>query len=134
MSVSAEFIDFLLEQMAGFAPVSVRRMFGGAGLYRDGVMFGLVDDDALYLKVDDTNRGDFESEGLAAFSYETSDGRNTIMSFMRAPDRCLDDAEEMADWCRKAHAAALRGKKPKGRERKSSRTAGSRAGGNLERR
>ena len=87
-------------------------MFGGAGLYRDGVMFGLVVDDVLYLKVDERGRGEFDAEGLPAFSYETKDGRNTIMSFVRALDRCLDDAEEMIQWCRKAQDAALRAKQP----------------------
>lgn len=118
MPASSEFLEFLTEQMAGFGPVSVRRMFGGAGLYRDGMMFGLVVDDVLYLKADDDGRGEFEAEGLPAFSYQTSDGRNTIMSFMRAPDRCLDNAEEMADWCRRAHEAALRSKKKPSRKGK----------------
>lgn len=118
MPVSSEFLEFLTEQMAGFGPVSVRRMFGGAGLYRDGVMFGLVVDDVLYLKADDDSRGEFEAEALPAFSYQTSDGRNTIMSFMRAPERCLDNAEEMADWCRRAHEAALRSKKKPSRKGK----------------
>jgi DNA transformation protein len=118
MSVNSEFLEFLTEQMAGFGPVSVRRMFGGAGLYRDGAMFGLVADDVLYLKADGDSRGEFEAEGLPAFSYQRSDGRNTIMSFMRAPDRCLDNAEEMADWCRRAHEAAVRSKKKPSRKGK----------------
>lgn len=113
MPVSSEFTEFVIEQMAEFGPVSVRRMFGGAGIYRDELMFALIDDDVLYLKVDATVRGDFEAEGLEAFSYETRDGRNTLMSFMRAPERCLDDPEEMARWCRKAYDAALRAKRPK---------------------
>lgn len=113
MSVSSEFTEFVIEQMAGFGPVSVRRMFGGAGVYRGGIMFALIDDDVLYLKVDETVRGDFEAEGLEAFAYDTRDGRNTIMSFMQAPERCLDDPEEMASWCRKAYAAALRAKRPR---------------------
>ena len=57
MSVSASFKEFLIEQMAGFGPVTIRAMFGGAGVYHDGLMFALVDDDALYFKVDETSQG-----------------------------------------------------------------------------
>ena len=119
MAISAEFLEFLKEQMAGFGPISARRMFGGAGLYCDGLMFALVVDDQLYLKADGASRTGFEAEGLEAFSYETSGGRNTIMSFMRAPERCLDDTEEMAAWCRLAYDAALRAnaEKPKKKAR-----------------
>jgi DNA transformation protein len=110
--MSSEFSDFLIEQMAGFGAVSARRMFGAAGLYRDSTMFAILADDVLYFRVDENTRGDFEAEGLDSFSYETKAGRNTIMSYMRAPERCMEDVDEMAAWCRKAYEAALRAKKP----------------------
>lgn len=110
--MSSEFSDFLIEQMAGFGAVSARRMFGAVGLYRDGVMFAILADDVLYFRIDETTRGDFEAEGLDSFSYETKAGRHAILSYRRAPERCLEDADEMAAWCRKAHEAALRAKKP----------------------
>ena len=56
MSVSASFKEFLIEQMAGFGPVTIRAMFGGAGVMRDGLMFALIDDEVLYLKADDDNQ------------------------------------------------------------------------------
>jgi DNA transformation protein len=108
--MSSEFSDFLIEQMAGFGIVSARRMFGAAGLYRDGVMFAIVADDVLYLRVDGTTRGAFEAEGLDSFSYRTKAGRHTIKSYLRAPERCMEDVDEMAAWCRKAYEAALRAK------------------------
>jgi DNA transformation protein and related proteins len=107
VSSSAEFLEFLKEQMELFGPVSMRRMFGGAGIYRDGLMFALVADDVLYLKTDDTSRSDFQSEGLMPFTYATRNGPNTIVSYHRAPLRCLEDCDEMAEWCRKAYGAAL---------------------------
>ena len=110
--MSSEFSDFLIEQMAGFGAIGARRMFGAAGLYCDGTMFAIVSDDVLYLRVDEGTRGDFEAEGLPSFSYETRAGRNTVMSYMRAPERCLEDSDEMAAWCRKAYEAALRARKP----------------------
>ena len=53
MTASAGFVELLKDALSGLGPVSVRRMFGGAGVYADGVMFGLVADDTLYLKADD---------------------------------------------------------------------------------
>jgi DNA transformation protein and related proteins len=106
MTASDGFIEFVKDQLEALAPIAVRRMFGGAGIFCDGVMFALIVDDTLYFKADDSNRGDFEAEGLAPFSYETRNGRNTIMSYWRCPDRLFDDPDEMAAWARKALTAA----------------------------
>jgi DNA transformation protein and related proteins len=111
MSSSAEFAEFLKEQLRGFGPVTIRRMFGGAGVYLDKLMFGLIADEVLYLKADDTSRPEFEAEGLGPFVYDAKGGKNIVMSYYRAPERCLDDAEEMTLWARKAYAAALRQRK-----------------------
>ena len=85
-------------------------MFGGAGVYCNGTMFGLIDDDALYLKVDDTNRPDFQAEGLRPMVYDAK-GKPIEMSYWRAPERLLDDPDEMLDWARKAVAVSLRTRK-----------------------
>lgn len=108
MAVSAEFGEFLKEQMAGLGPVALRRMFGGAGVFLDGLMFALVVDDVLYLKADEPGRAAFEAEGLAPFSYATKNGEHTLTSYWRAPERCLDDPDDMTLWCRRAYDAALK--------------------------
>lgn len=113
MSVSGEFIEFIKDQLAGFGPVTIKRMFGGAGLYRDGLIFALIADEVVYFKADDITRPDFEAEKLGPFVYGTKNGKNTIMSYWRAPERCMDDPSEMVEWARKAHAAALRASKPR---------------------
>ena len=115
MAVSPQLLDFLKEQMAGFGPVAARRMFGGAGLFRDGLMFALVADEVLYFKADAGNAAHFDAEQLAPFSYDTKNGRQTIMGYRRAPERCLDDEAEMSELCGLAWGAALRAKaaKPK---------------------
>jgi DNA transformation protein len=116
LSISASFKEFLIEQMAGFGPVAIRPMFGGAGVYRDGLMFALIDNDALYFKVDETSRPAFEAEKLPPFAFSTKGGRKVDTSYFRCPERCLDDADEMAAWCRIAYTAALKAaakKKPK---------------------
>ena len=98
--------------MTGFGSVSVRRMFGGAGIFRDGLMFALVIDEVLYLKSDETTEADFRAEGLNPFTYETKRNPRTVMSYWRAPARCLDDPDEMTAWCRRAFATAVKAAKP----------------------
>jgi DNA transformation protein len=110
--VSPGFLEFLKDQLSEFSPVSMRRMFGGAGIYRDGVMFALIADEALYFKADELTKPEFEVEGLMPFTYATKNGANTTMSYWRAPERCLDDPQEMVEWARKAWEAALRARKP----------------------
>lgn len=118
MAVRPETIAFLEDQLSGVGPVSIRRMFGGAGVFIDGLMFALVVEDALYFKVDASTSPDFEAEGSEAFSYQTKTGRNTILSYWRAPERLYDDREEMTAWARAALAAAQRAQKPKARGKK----------------
>jgi len=116
LSVSASFKEFLIEQMAGFGPVVIKSMFGGAGVMRDGQMFALVDDDVLYFKADETTRSTFEKEGLSQFTYKARGGKLMEMNYYRAPERCLDDPDEMANWCRMAFGVALKAtakKKPR---------------------
>jgi DNA transformation protein and related proteins len=108
MSLSADFADFLKDQLAGVGPVAVRRMFSGAGLFLDGLMFGLVIDDVLYFKTGPEGRARFEAEGLKPFSYATKTGRHTLTSYWQAPGRCLDDPDEMIDWATRAVAEARR--------------------------
>jgi DNA transformation protein len=109
MAASREFCDFVIEQMTEFGPVETRRMFGGAGIFRHGIMFGLIAGDTLYLKADGELAPAFLSEGLCPFSYDTRSGKRTLTSYWRAPERCLDDGGEMAAWCRRSFEAASRG-------------------------
>ena len=113
--------DHISELFAQFGSVSVRRLFGGAGLYADGVMFAILSRDVIYLKADDQTRADFEQEGCAPFSYQAKGGKRSIMSFWRMPERLYDDPDELAVWAKRAlgvarRAAEARGK-PKARRR-----------------
>ncbi len=107
MSASEGFVELLKDSMRGLGPVSVRRMFGGAGIYADGVMFGLIADDTLYLKADEKTKRDFEAEGLGPFVYEGG-GRTIAMSYWGIPERLLDDPDEMVAWARTAFGVAQR--------------------------
>ncbi len=100
--------DYIQELFAAFGAVSVRRLFGGAGLYADGIMFGLVSRGEIYLKADDVTAPRFEAEGCGPFEYGTRTGRRAIASFRKLPERLYDDADELADWAREALAVARR--------------------------
>jgi DNA transformation protein and related proteins len=97
-------------------PVQIRRMFGGQGVYQGELMFALVANDELYLKVDDESVGFFRDLGSRAFAYETKDGRKTAMSYWLMPESALDDPDEAAELAGKALAAAQRAKAAKARK------------------
>jgi DNA transformation protein len=100
--------DDIRELFSVFGLVAVRRMFGGAGIYADGTMFGLVAGGVIYLKADELNAPAFERENLPPFTYETRDGKRGVMSYRRMPERLYDDPDELATWARDALAAAQR--------------------------
>jgi DNA transformation protein len=100
--------EHIRELFSGFGAVEVRRLFGGAGLFADGVMFGLVSGGEIYLKADAENIAAFEREGCGPFEYGTRYGRRAIKSYWRLPERLYDDAEELAQWARQALVVAQR--------------------------
>ena len=100
--------EYIAELFAAFGRVHVRRMFSGVGLFADGLMFGLIVDDVIYLKADAQSFAAFECEGCGPFSYDTKRGERALKSYWRMPDRLYDDPEELATWARGALAAARR--------------------------
>jgi DNA transformation protein len=105
MAVSEEYLQFVLDQLAGMKGVSARRMFGGAGIYREGIMFGLVADDRAYLRVDDFNRTSFEEAGSGPFHPY---GTKATMPYYEIPVDVLEDPEDLRAWAENALAAAKR--------------------------
>lgn len=121
--------EFIRDLFAPFGPVAVKRMFGGAGLWSEGSMFGLVFDGAIFLKVDETSIPDFEREGSRPFVYTRtkSPGRvgRASLSYWRLPERLYDDPEELAVWAARALAIAERKKlAPRGRGNRKNGRAG----------
>ena len=100
--------EHLSELFAAFGRVEVRNMFGGAGIYAEGVMFGLLVDDVIYLKTDPNNLTRFEREGCGPFTYATKRGERSLKSYWRMPDRLYDEPEELADWAKAALDVARR--------------------------
>jgi len=124
MVPKSEFVEYLLELLEPFGPVKAKAMFGGFGIYRHDLMFGLVAKDTLYLKVDENTRSEFESKGLGPFVYKMK-GKEFSMSYYQAPDESLENSEEMAHWAEKAYDAAVRASRRKRLERRREKSSSS---------
>jgi len=107
--------DTIQELFSAFGTVSVRRMFGGAGIYADGTMFALVAGGVIYLKTTPEGTDVFERERCGPFSYATKDGTRQITSYWQMPDRLYDDPDELAQWARTALASARHAASESGR-------------------
>jgi DNA transformation protein len=104
MAVSASFLQFVLEQLEPVGEITSKRMFGGVGVYSGELFFARLDNDVLYLKVDDSNRADFEAAGAKPFQpYGPGTGS---MQYYAVPVGVLEDADELARWSAKAIAVA----------------------------
>lgn len=104
---------------AAFGPVRLRRMFGGRGIFADGVMFALETGGLVYLKADDALARDMAERGATPFSYSTKDGTRTIASYWQVPETAMDDTDDLAALARRSllfalAASAAKPKKPGG--------------------
>ena len=106
MPVSSDYLAYVLEQLAGLAGLSARRMFGGVGLYCEELFFGLIDNDTLYLRVNDDNRADYTARGMSAFR-PYADRPELSMSYYEAPADVLEDAAQLVSWARRSVAVAM---------------------------
>ena len=108
MVASNSFAEFLREELSPLGRVTMRRMFGKTGVFCDGVMLGMVDENTLYFRVDDGNREAFkEAEAAPPLNYICR-GRVIDLSFWRVPERLFDEPDEFVEWGRIALAAARR--------------------------
>lgn len=111
------YLDFLAEQLAPLGDITFRAMFGGYCVYADGVVFGLIADNELFLKVDDGNRGKFEARGLKPF--KPFSFRDEVMQYYPAPAETFESLDGMREWAGSGLAAGLRA-----REKKNKRVEG----------
>jgi DNA transformation protein len=119
MTVSKGFADFVVEHLDGCGPITAKRMFGGVGLYREDVFFGIIDDDVLYLKVGDANRADYQRAKSDQFE-PYGDGRASF-TYYSVPVSVLEDPRELTAWAKKSIAAAIAAKAPPKRKRPTPR-------------
>jgi DNA transformation protein len=114
MPVSEGFKTFIIGQLDRLPTITSRHMFGGAGIYSEGLFFALIAGDVLYFKVDDSNRQDFEAEGMEPFR-PYNDERS--MNYSEVPIDVIEDPERLAEWAQKALLIAREAAKKKRKKR-----------------
>ena len=127
MPKRSEFVEHVVESLRGLGTVEARSMFGGWGIYHEGLFFALVADDVLYLKADDENCAEFDARGLDHWVYAPRKGERIVTQYRQAPEEGFEDAEVMAKWARSAYGAALRAAAKKTRRARPSSDAATRA-------
>ena len=91
-----EFVEYIIgDQLASLPGMSARAMFSGFGIYMEGTIVGIVTGDELYLKVDETNEGEYEAMGSTPFQYARKDHKNITMSYWTVPAEVLEDRERL---------------------------------------
>jgi DNA transformation protein len=100
MAVSEEYLRFVLDQFSSWGGVTARKMFGGAGLYREGKMFGLIAEDVAYLKVNDSNRELFVKAGSAPFQPYAD--KDVVMSYYEIPIEVLENRDDLIQWAQRS--------------------------------
>ena len=117
MPYSNDYLQYVLDQLAGLQDATSRSMFGGAGLYCGELFFGLIaSDDTLYFRVDDDNRPDYEALGMARFR-PYKDKPHMSFNYYEVPPRVLENAVELVTWARRSLKAAEAAEKKVARRR-----------------
>lgn len=119
MSDSREFASHVVDLLDPFGKVESKRMFGGFGIFHQGLMIALIAEGNLYLKADEKSRSFFEDEGMSRFSYFKRD-KEYFLSYYLAPEAFFEDPDDCIRWAALAYDAALRASKKKNRKKKNS--------------
>ncbi|WP_117191203.1 TfoX/Sxy family protein [Rhizobium terrae] len=96
------------EMFEGLGPVSIRRMFGGKGIYHQGLIVAIDLRDEIMLKADDLSGPEFAAAGARQWAYENKKGKPVLMPYWSIPEEAFDDPDEMRKWVRLAYDAAIR--------------------------
>ena len=112
MTDKDSYFQFVQERFTDVVGVTYKKMFGGMGLYKNGVVFGMIIQGELYFKVDDTNREEFESRKSVPFVYQ-SRGKNVQLPYYKLPEEILESPEELNAWVDISYHVSLNKKKKK---------------------
>jgi len=106
MPVSADFKEYVLEQLSGLGSLRTRGMFGGVGLYHDELFFAIIDDDTLYFKVNESTRGEYLARGMHPFC--PFPGQPVMGGYFTVPVEILEEGSDLVAWARRACDVALK--------------------------
>lgn len=108
MAYEASFGEWVQEHFAGLGPMTIKRMFGGAAAYSNGLIFALLDDGVVWMKADEQNEPALREAGARQFTYPMKDGQMMSMAYWSLPEAAVDDPDEAVRWARMSMDAALR--------------------------
>ncbi|MCP4074365.1 MAG: TfoX/Sxy family protein [Hyphomicrobiales bacterium] len=109
MALDSDYLTWLEDLFSVVPDTNIKSMFGGAGVFRQGLMFGLATSDGrISLKADDETLGDFIAEGCEEWQYQRKNGKITTMGYWYMPERLSEDTEELLAWSLKAFEVAMR--------------------------
>jgi DNA transformation protein len=117
MSVQPQYLEYVLEQLAALGALRSNRMFGGVGLYSDALFFGLIDDDTLYFKTDESNVAEYHARRMPRFM-PFPDRPESALGYHQVPADVIEDAELLVAWARRSVAVALASKAKKSKPNK----------------
>ena len=107
----SNFVDYVVQDvLSELDGIRARAMFGGWGIYKDGLIFAIIVDDQLYFKVDEANKGRYEKYGSRPFTYE-SRGKSVKMSYWEVPAEVMDDRDEITRWAEESQLISRHGKR-----------------------
>jgi DNA transformation protein and related proteins len=116
MAAGSPLVDYLVDELTPLGHAQGRRMFGGHGLYVDGLIVALVIDETLYLKVDAGNRAAFEAAGMEPFVY-LNKGRRVALPYWEAPAAMIEEPDQLREWTMASLAVARRAQTAKPRQK-----------------
>ena len=85
-----DYADYVVAKLSGLGDVRSRAMFGGYGIFHEGLMFALISDGVLYFKVDDSNRDMYQEAGSSIFPHG--------ISYWEVPSDVFEDAAKLYEW------------------------------------
>lgn len=106
MPLSPQFEAYVLEQLGRVARITPKRMFGGVGVYAGDAHFAILQNDVVYLRVDEGNRADYEAARMQPFRPYA--GKPTQMPYFELPAEVLEDEDDLRRWVAAAIRAAER--------------------------
>ncbi len=115
MAVSDSYLAFVLEQLDGVRRLVTKRMFGGIGMYSDGMFFAVIDNDTLFFKVDETLAKRYRDKGMPPFA--PIPGARPMMGYYQVPPDVLEDGRLLVKWAGDSIAVAGRPRRAPGRRR-----------------
>lgn len=107
------FYEYVMDLLADIPGITSRAMFSGYGIYKDGIIFAIIADGALYFKADEKTEPDFKEWGSEPFTYPMKNGKKTTLSYWLLPEGVMEDREVLSNWVENAVAARRRGMKTK---------------------